>query len=140
MEETKLKFPSEEWFARFVEELSKNQEYKQAAKSWEGDMILVVNAGPGLEKEWAGYIDLWHGECRGWSVLPDRNAKKAEFIIEGPLDSWIKLIKGEMDPVKAMMARKIKITGSMMKMMRNVSASTEFTKNSKRVPTEFPSG
>ncbi|MDD1768322.1 MAG: SCP2 sterol-binding domain-containing protein [Methanomassiliicoccales archaeon] len=140
MEETKFKFPSEEWLARFVEELNKNQEYRAAAKDWEGDMILVVNAGPGVEKEWAGYVDLWHGECRSWSVLPDRHAKKAEFLIEGPLDSWIKLIKGELDPVKAMLGRKIKIDGSMMRIMRNVNASTEFTKNSRRVPTLFPPG
>jgi len=140
LQETKLKFPSEEWMARFVEELNKNQDYREAAKDWEGDMILVVNAGPGIEKEWAAYLDLWHGECRGWSILPGRNAKKAEFVIEGPLQNWIKLINGEMDPVRALMGRKIKITGSMMKIMRNVSTSTEFTKNSRRVPTEFPPG
>jgi putative sterol carrier protein len=58
-------------------------------------------------------------------------------VIEGPLQNWFKLINGEMDPVRALMGRKIKITGSMMKIMKNVSTSTEFTKNSRRVPTEF---
>ncbi len=137
MQETKLKFPSEEWMARFVEELNKNQDYREAAKDWEDDMILVVNSSPEVEKEFAVYLDLWHGECRSWSVLPDRNAKKAEFVIEAPYKNWMKVISGEMDPVRAMMGRKLKITGSMMKIMRNVSASTEFAKNCKRVPTEM---
>lgn len=132
----KLKFPSEEWMARFVEELNKNENYKEAAKDWEGDMILVVNAGPEVPKESAFYLDLWHGQCRSYSSLPDRNAKKAEFVIEGPYGSWVKMISGELDPIRALLGRKLKITGSMAKIMKNVSASSEFAKNSRRVPTE----
>jgi len=140
LQDTKLKFPSNGWMARFVEELNKNEDYKEAAKDWEGDMILVVNAGPEVGKEWAAYLDLWHGQCRSWNVLPDKSAKKAEFVIEGEYKNWIKLIKGEMDPIRALMGRKLKITGSMMKIMKNVSASSEFAKNSRRVPTEMPPG
>jgi putative sterol carrier protein len=140
LQDAKLKFPSEEWMTRFVEELNKNENYKEAAKDWEGDMILVVNAGPEVGKEWATYLDLWHGQCRSWSILPDKSAKKAEFVIEGDYKNWIKLIKGEMDPVRALMGRKLKITGSMMKIMRNVSASSEFAKNCMRVPTEMQPG
>jgi len=138
LSEIKLKFPTEEWMARFVDELNKNEIYKEAAKDWEGDMILVVNAGPGVEKDVAVYMDLWHGQCRNWSMLPDRNAKKAEFVIEGQFKNWIKVISGEMDPVRALLGRKLKITGNMMKILRYASASTEFAKNARRVPTEMP--
>lgn len=137
MAEKKLTFPSEEWIKRYAEELNKNKGYAEAAKDWEGDFLFIVNVGPKIEEEWVAYMDLWHGKCREWSMLPNREAKKTEFIYEGPYESWQGLIKGEIDPVRGLLTRKFKLTGSMAKIMRNVKAATEMANNCKRVPTEF---
>ncbi len=136
-EEGSLKFPSEAWFARFVEELNKNRDYEESAKKWEGDFLFIVNTGPELEKEAVCYMDLHHGKCREWALLPDRNARKAEYIVEGPYQSWRSLIMGELEPMRAIMGRKLKLTGSMMKVMRNVNATSELAKNCRKVPTAF---
>jgi putative sterol carrier protein len=133
-----MRFPSEEWAQRFVEELNQNQEYAKAAKNWEGSFLFVVNAGPRLERDFLLFMDLWHGRCRDWEVLLDRNARKADFAIEGPLENWIGLLKGEIDPIKGLMARKFKLRGSMLKVIRNVGAASELANNCARVPTEFP--
>lgn len=133
-----MRFPSEEWAQRFVEELNQNQDYAKAARKWEGSFLFVVNAGPRLEREFLFFMDLWHGRCRDWAVLPDRNARKADFTIEGPLENWVGLLQGEIDPIKGLMARKFKLRGSMFQVIRNVGAASELAKNSARVPTEFP--
>jgi putative sterol carrier protein len=133
-----IQFPSEAWAQRFVEELNQNQDYAKAARNWEGSFLFVVTAGPQLEREFLFFMDLWHGRCRDWTVLTDRNARKADFTIEGPLENWIGLLQGEIDPIKGLMARKFKLRGSMFKVIRNVGAASELAKNSARVPTEFP--
>ena len=137
MAKKSIKFPSEDWITRFVEELDTNEEYKDAAKDWEGDFLFIVNAGPVMKSEWIAYMELWHGECRKYSVLPNREAKKTEFVYEGPLENWIELIKGNLDPIRGLLTRKFKLTGSMSIIMKNVKATTELAKNCTRVPTLF---
>ncbi len=135
--EEKLLFLSEEWVKRFVEELNKNQIYFEAAKDWEGDFLFIVNTGPKVKSEIILYLDLWHGKCQDYKILPDRSAKKTEFIFEGSYENWEKLAKGELDPIKALLVRKFKLSGSMSKIMRNVKAASELAKNCNRVPTRF---
>ncbi|MGQ9781093.1 MAG: SCP2 sterol-binding domain-containing protein [Nitrososphaeria archaeon] len=137
MSEENLPFFSEEWVKRFVEELNRNQGYFEAAKNWEGDFLFIVNTGPKTKSEIVVYLDLWHGKCRDYKLLPDRGAKKTEFIFEGPYDSWEKLAKGQLDPIKALLMRKFKLSGSLSKLMKNVKAASEMAKNCSRVPTRF---
>jgi putative sterol carrier protein len=134
-----IKFPSEDWINRFVEALDENEEYREAAEEWEGDFLFIVNEGPAMESEWIAYMDLWHGECREHGVLPSREAKKTEFVYEGPLESWVELIKGDLDPIRGLLTRKFRLTGSMPKIMKNVKATTELAKNCTRVSTLFDS-
>lgn len=132
-----MRFPSEAWAQRFVDELNQNVEYAKAASAWEGSFLFVVTAGPQLDREFLFFMDLWHGRCRDWAVLTDRSARKADFTYEGPLENWIGLLKGDIDPIKGLMARKFKLRGSVLKVLRNVGAASELAKNSARVPTEF---
>ncbi len=133
----KLKFPSEEWIKAFKEEVNRNKAYEEAAKDWEGDFLFIATPDEGLEKEVVFYVDLWHGKCRDAYVVPSRDAKKAEFIYEGPYSNWKKLIMGEIDPIRGLLMRKFKLTGSMMKIMRYTKAASELVKTAQKIPTEF---
>ena len=82
-------------------------------------------------------MDLWHGKCRDAYMVPNRDAKKADFIFEGPYSNWKKLIRGELDPITGVMTRKFKLKGSLMKIMRYTKAASELVKTATRVPTEF---
>ena len=131
-------FPSQEWAERFVAELNDNEEYFQVAETWEGSFLFIVNAGPRLESKFILFLDLWHGKCREFSVLPNRDVRRSDYIYEGSIEHWEKLVKGELDPIKGIFARKFKIKGRMLKILRNVRAASELAKNCSRVPTEFP--
>ncbi len=133
----KYKFPSEEWIKAFKEELNKNKAYEEAAKDWEGDFLFIITPDEGLDKEVVFYVDLWHGKCRDAYVVPSRDAKKTEFIYEGSYSNWKKLIKGELDPIQALLMRKFKLKGSMAKVMRYTKAASELVKTASKVPTEF---
>ena len=131
------KFPSEEWIQLFKEEVNKNKAYEEAAKDWEGDFLFIATPDEKLEKETVFWVDLWHGKCREAKQVPNREAKKTEFIYEGPYGNWVKLIKGEIGPIRGLLTRKFKLTGSMAKIMRYTSAASELVRTATKVPTEF---
>ncbi len=132
-----VKFPSDEWIRLFKDEVNKNQSYADAAKEWEGDFLFVVTRDEKLEKEFVFYVDLWHGKCRDAYELPSRETKTTEFIYEGPYGNWVKLINGEIHPIRGLLMRKFKLAGSMAKIMKYTRAATELVNTATKVPTEF---
>jgi putative sterol carrier protein len=132
-----VKFPSEEWFKLLAEELNKSKGYEEAAKDWEGDFIFVITPGGGFDEELIAYMDLWHGKCREVRILKSREEREAAFVYEGAYPTWKKIIKGELSPTRATLLRKLKLKGSLMKLMRNRKAVDEFMKVVTGLPTEF---
>jgi putative sterol carrier protein len=133
----KIKFPSEEWIKAYKEELNKNTAYEEAAKDWEGDFLFIVTPSEGLDKEYAFYVDLWHGKCRDAYMVPDRTSKTTAFIFEGPYSNWKKLIAGQIDPIQGLLTGKFKLKGNMAKVLRYTKAASELVKTAAKVPTEF---
>lgn len=125
------KFPSPEWVEQFNTAINTSASYAAAAKTWEGDVSLIIEDGPAI------YLDLWHGECRGAEFLQDPTSKDAEFKITASMDKWKKVLDGKLDPVQGMVTRQIKLDGNLVKIMKNVKASQELVKCATTVPTEF---
>lgn len=130
----KLLFPSEEWASAYWELLKNNAAYKDAAATWEGDFIFRVINPDGSDDRI--YLDLWHGDCReARKAGPDDDA---EYVWEGTLENWKRLLAGEFDPIKALMSRKFKLPkGDMGKVMRATKAASELVATAQRVPTKF---
>ena len=55
----------------------------------------------------------------------------------GKYSNWVKLIKGEIDPIQGLMTGKFKLDGSMMKIMRYTNAAKEMVNTAKMVDTQF---
>ena len=52
------KFPSEEWVKLYMEQLNVNKNYEEAAKTWEGDFLFVIQADAELKEPSTMYMDL----------------------------------------------------------------------------------
>jgi putative sterol carrier protein len=125
------KFPGPEWTEQFHQAVNRSDAYAAAAKSWEGDVILVIDGGGGI------YLDLWHGKCRESAYLPDPSSKPAEFRISAPLDKWRSVLNGKLDPIQGMVTRQIRLDGNLVKIMKNVKAAQELVRCATQVPTDF---
>ncbi len=134
-------FPSEEWVQALKDAINGNEAYRSAAKTWEGDFYFIIEPDEAttLEKPVTLYMDLWHGECRDAYVVEDPSThKQPEFIISAPYSVWKQVVTGKMDPIQALMTRKLKLKGNLMKIMRAVKAANELVRSTTMVPTEFP--
>ncbi len=125
------KFPSAEWTAAFESEINSSDAYANAAKQWEGDILLVIDDSPGI------YLDLWHGTCRGARFVEDATSVSPEFKILAPMAKWQSVLAGKLDPVQGMVTRQLKLEGNLVKIMKNVKAAQELVRCATRVPTEY---
>jgi len=121
-------FPSEEWVKDFVEYLNGDNEYGRVAKKWEGDLIFDIHPEGALQETMRVYMDLWHGKCRGGCIVPKGEEKDAKFVLTAPFGNFVRVLKGDLDPMQAMMTRKLKVKGNMAYMMRNVPTVLRFVR------------
>ncbi len=135
-----LRFPSEEWFAAFADWINGSAAYREAAASWEGDVAFVIEAQPdrGVPEDVWAWFDLWHGACRGWRLVSPEEGERSRYVIRAPYARWKDILRGELDPIKAMMQGKLKLRGDLPTIIRYVRAANELVHLTKSVPTEFP--
>ena len=131
-------FLSKEWIDEYKDVLNNSPAYKEAAKTWEGDFLFVIKPDGPLDKEVTYYIDLWHGDCRGVSLVEEgKPAPSTEFQYIGKYSEWLKVIRGELDPIKGILTRKFKLVGDKGKVMRATKAAKELVNSAQKVDTVF---
>ena len=132
------KFPSDEWVSEYERMINQSESYKEAGKTWEGDILFVVKPDSGEGEPNYIYLDLHHGECRSSRyVHPGEEPPKTQFRYIGKLGNWKKLMNGEIDPIQGILTGKFKLEGSMMKIMRYTKAAKVMVDTVSKVPTEF---
>jgi putative sterol carrier protein len=131
------KFPSTEWLNTLNDQLNVDERYAQIARNWEGDMVIVVEPGGEVIQPVRWYIDLWHGKCRGVAVLEEGEDKKATLTLRGPYENFVRLLKGEAQPMQALLSRDIHVHGNMAILMRSVPTVLDFVRCCREVTDSF---
>jgi putative sterol carrier protein len=133
-------FPSPEWAAELQKQISASTGYRQAAATWTfGAVALLAKADPaiGLTQDVALWLDMERGECRSVRLITRAEAEQAPFLISGEYARWKSVLKKELDPIKAMMQKKLELKGQMTTIVKYVNASKELVEAATRVPTRF---
>jgi putative sterol carrier protein len=133
-------FPSPEWAAEFKKAVQSSAAYKQAAATWTfGAVALLTKADPaiGLPEDVGMWLDIERGNCSDVRVVPKAEAEKAPFCITGEYARWKSVLRKELDPIKAMMQKKLELKGQMTTIVKYVNASKELVECATRVPTKF---
>ncbi len=130
------RFPELEWLQTLEEKLNTDEKYAQVAQKWEGDMLCVIEPSGVLEQPLIFYLDLWHGKCRSARVLENAKDIKAVLSLKAPYDQYLRLITGEIDPMQALLTRKVSVQGNMALLMRNVPVVLDFVRCCREITTD----
>lgn len=134
-------FPSAEWVAAYADAINANESYKTAGKDWTfGPVAFVVKAKPeiGIDEDMAMLLDVHQGTCRSAKMVPVSEAEAAPFVVVAEYPQWKTVIKREVDPTKALMQGKLKLTkGNMPTMVRFVNASKALVESTASIDTQF---
>lgn len=133
-------FGTQEWLDDFESRINASAAYREAAKTWEGEIAYVFEAEP--DRSWPetthAVLDLWHGTCRRAWIASEEEAGAAPFVIRAPYSRWKQVLQRELDPIKGMMQGKLRLKGDLPTVVRYVQAANELVKLATEVPTEFP--
>ena len=126
-------FPSEAWVMALVDVLNSDERYAEVAKKWEGDLVVIIEADPKEEDAdlpIAFYFDLWHGSCRSarYVDMSKEGIPKAAYVLSTPMANIMRILRGELDPMQAMLTRKLKVKGNLGYMLRNVPTVLDFVR------------
>jgi len=131
-------FPSAEWLSSLKEKLNADARYSEIAKNWEGDLFFFIAPEGNLKEQLTFYLDLWHGKCRGVEYKPDpAKYPKSVFIFRASYNNITAILTGALNPMTAMMTTKLKVTGSLGYMMRNVPTVLDFVRCAQEVTKEI---
>lgn len=131
-------FPSAEWLNELQAKLNGDPHYNQIARRWEGDLVFDIQPSGSLREPLLMYLDLWHGKCRGVEYGGDLSTHaKPAFILRSAYDNFTSILLGKLDPMTAMLTSKLKVTGSMAYMMRNVPTVLDFVRCAREITTRI---
>ena len=133
-------FPTDQWFQDFIVRINGSAAYRKAAESWEGDISFLIEAEPDkrMPHDVWGYLDLWHGECRGGGVVPPERGDAAAYVIRAPYSRWKDVLRGDLDPIRGMVQGKLQVRGDLPTIIRYVNAANELVHLTGEVDTVFP--
>ncbi len=129
-------FPSAEFLKEFDEKLNSDHRYADIAKNWESDICLVIEPDGNLKSQVVMYLDLWHGKCRSSEIVTDTASHNPAFMLTALYGNFVKILKGELDPMQAMLTRKLGVKGNMAVMMRSVPTVLDFVRCAREITKE----
>ena len=121
-------FLTQVWLDSLVLKLNSDERYAKIAKNWEGDMLFVIDPDGQLSELKRIYLDLWHGKCRKAFFLSDYEVMTAAFTLKAPYENFKQVLSGELEPMRAMLTRKLGVQGNMAVMMRNIPTVLDFVR------------
>ena len=129
-----------EWVAQYEKLIQEDAEYKEAAKDWEGTVVIHILPKPdiGLETDIYMFMDLWHGDCRFVRLVPPEVGEAADYVITGEYERWRAVMAKELDTIKGMMQGKLKLKGDLPTIVRAVKASARLVDLSASTEPRFP--
>ena len=128
-------FPSQIWLESLIDKLNTDTRYAEVAKKWEGDMLFVIEPDGVVPQMLRIYIDLWHGKCRQAYFLEQNQQQNASFTLKAPYNNFVKVLMGEIEPMRAMLTRKLGVQGDMAIMMRNIPTVLDFVRCCREITT-----
>lgn len=130
-----MKAFSEQWAKEFVEKINSNNEYAVTAKDWKWSVVLSMIE---LQNEINLFVDLKNGKCIDARIASNRDLETVEFIISASSETWDKILNGSLDPMMAVMTKKLELKkGNMGTLVQHVDAAKELLKSASQVQTDF---
>lgn len=131
---------TKEAFKNLTKMAEDNEEVKRIIKNMgEGYGFDEEDLKKGKIDELAVYLDLWHGKCREIKTIKDIDAVDSDNRLRGSYYTWERIAREEIDPMKALMQKKLKLEGSLIQLMKYIRGAKELVKSIKSVDIQFPS-
>ncbi len=134
-------FPSRQWCEEAVQLINADRESRDAGEGWVGDFGAVVEAEPGkLVRPFAIHCQPRHGQITQLRILRDPDELdeiEPLYLARAPYSVWKGLIQGHLDPVEAVLRRRIQLQGDAEQLMQRMRYKGIVDRVLARLATQF---
>lgn len=131
----KMLLGSDEYLQEFKKRLNEDKEYEKLAKSVNDSYTLYLKEEPkkgiteplivGFTVENGKITDVWRGE------------RKTNFILMAPYGVYVDILTGKLNVNRAFIMRKLKVKGSLPRLLKTSKATERLVEVLRTIPTEF---
>ncbi len=118
------RFPSKEWCEDAVRLLNDDPERSLAAQGWQGDIGVIVDAEPGkLARAFVVHVVPRDARTEKLRVLDDPDdldELEPAYLARAPYTVWKQLLQGSLDPVEAVLRRRIAVKGDLQQLIERL--------------------
>jgi len=118
------KFPSKEWCEEAVRLVNEDPERSLAAQGWQGEIGVIVDAEPGkLAKAFVAHVVPRDARIEKLRVLDepdDLDEYDPAYLARAPYTVWKQLLQGSLDPVEAVLRRRIAVKGDLQQLIERL--------------------
>lgn len=118
------RFPSKEWCEEAVRLINDDPERSLAAKGWHGDIGVIVDAEPGkLARTFVVHVvprDSRIDKLRVLEEPDDLDELEPAYLARAPYTVWKQLLQGSLDPVEAVLRRRIAVKGDLQQLIERL--------------------
>ena len=130
-----VEFCSSQYLKEAKKRTNSDKEYLELAKGEYASYTFRIKAEPekGVDNDMViGYVvedgkivDIWLGE------------RETDFSITGKYSVWVNMLLGKLGATKALMMRKLKVKGNLLKLMKYTKPTLRWLEILRTIPTEF---
>jgi putative sterol carrier protein len=135
------KFPSKEWCEEAVRLTNADPEAASAGHGWTGDFGAVVDPEPGkLARPFVVHILPKNGRIEKLHVLADPDDLdefEPAYVARAPYSVWKELLRGTLDPVEAVLKRRISVKGDLQPLIERMRYKGIADRVFSQLKTEF---
>ncbi len=117
-------FPSKEWWEEAVRLVNEDPERALAARGWLGDIGVIVDAEPGrLARPFVVHVVPRDSRIESLRVLEepdDLDELEPAYLARAPYTVWKQLLRGTLDPVEAVLRRRISVRGDIQQLVERL--------------------
>lgn len=118
------RFPSKEWCEEAVRLVNEDPERSLAAKGWQGEIGIIIDAEPGrLARPFVVHVVPSDARIEKLRVLDDPDDLdefEPAYLARAPYTVWKQLLQGSLDPVEAVLRRRIAVKGDLQQLVERL--------------------
>ena len=126
---------SNQYLDEAMRKINEDEKYAKLTQGVEDSYTLVLQAQPskGIPED----LVLGFAISKGKMTEIWLGNKKTDFILSAPYGVFVDILTGKLDVTRAFIMRKLKIEGSLARLLKTSKATEQFVEVLKTIPTEF---
>jgi putative sterol carrier protein len=130
-----MKFASLEYLEEVQKRTNADDEHRRLAAEEDDSYTMVMRKEPdkgiasdivvGYRIKGGEITDIWEGQ------------RDTDFTLAARYGIWVDILRGKLDPVKALSLRKLKVKGNFFKLLRGSDSTLRWVEILRSIPTEF---